>query len=682
MIAGKALSNTQKWLEATSSLTAAGVELASFIIPAIRVGTINAFHSSWTNMNPRSCFFRGRSYDSLADLLSADIKNGSSIDEYPEEVKAEIGRLLALGAVVEVSRSDALGPGSVINPIQLNLKEIPNAKPKRRLILHAKMNVTYSRPTLKMPEISGELDTIANLPGIAKVDQSDAYYQYGLDRWSSRFLRFGLIWDGRMRYFEMSTLVMGGSCSSYVVQKLNEVITQAFTIKYKKYANCYSDDFWSDSSAPEHLDTFAAEFGLFFKKDKKFVGKVVPILGIQVDLNRREARLEPAKAEGLAVLAASIRSKRVLSPASLASLAGKIEYATKVCVSGRAKTFYITKLLASDAWKEWPSREAWLASEEESIGVDDALDTELGFWAGIGSHPPLKIGQSFVKYVSPCSSDASSTRFGLTIGDKVVGGSFPAGVRDASIAIKEAYALKFLIDSFTEKGCDYFVQVDNQAVISAFTKGRSTSKQLHDLVFSAKSSLARLESTITLKWIPTSVMANLADAPSRNRYPRDPFGLTPKGVERLFCLQPNIRDRRARGDLISCFGGPNNNPLGIEYFSIHLDYDDVLCRGREVFGFLEDRASKGRGLAGGVFAYPPACLVVQFCRLVRRMRLEDDTVLHLLAPGYEFQAVFNLLAGVGELSWEKFCGAGSKTFFWKKPGHSMMLFRLENNFFR
>ena len=676
--AGRALSNTPLWLQACKELTAEGIPIAPFVTRSIRDGHIDVFNNSWTNRDPKNISFRGAHYDSLDQLLAASLKNGVSIGQNLPRLKLELDRLRKAGAVAQVSASDALSEDSVINPIQFFSKVRPDGSIKERLIVHAKLNVTFSKPTLKMPIIAEEFNHLAQEESITKCDQVDCFYQYRISPASARKLRFCVDWEEGKLFYEIRCLAMGLSASSFIVQHINEVLVNLFTLRHKCYCRVFSDDFWHSGAASVDFDSFAEKFGLVFKSSKKEKGSIITILGIQFNLTTKSAVLDPAKAASLAETSKSIADARKVSPSAIASLAGKVEYASQVCLSGRSKTFHIMKCLGDSSWKAFSSREAWLACEDPILDVSVGLEEELRYWACIKQHPPMNIGRRFKKCVSLCSSDASSKKFGYTIGSSYVGGSYPADMADKHIAIKEAYALAYLVRNLKEEGADYFILVDNQAVVSAFVKGRSANAEIHFWINEAKDTLLQLNSKAQVTWISTGKMSVLADAPSRGSFPRDEFGLSPRGAEKILSFSPDLASRRAAGDLVSAFGGPRNNPLGIPYYSIHYDLDDVMCKGREVFAVLEDLAAAGRPCGGGIFAYPPAALVDQFCQQVVRVGLDSDSQVFLLVPGFKFQSVRSAFINLGHLHWSKFSGREAKSWFWKKTGHSMMFFTLSS----
>ena len=504
---------------------------------------------------------------------------------------------------------------------------------------------------------------------------SDAFYQYPAHENCRHLLRFYIDTAERRRFFQFSTLVMGCSVSSFIVQAFNELVVAGFSLKEQCYARCYSDDFFMEKTEACFID-YASEFGLRFKREKTVEGSTITILGISVNLRVNHASLDSNKAAALAAEIQKWLGKVHISPKSLASLAGKIEFASRVSKSGRSKTFYINKLLSKADWTAFSSRDRWLESDEETVVISLGAKRELEFWSSVDRHSPLGFGEVRRVYAHTLSSDASGSRFGFTVAGRFCGGSFPDSVMPLNIAQKEAYALKRLTLELTSPNTVYNILVDNTTVASAFAKGRSSDRFIHDTLAFVKEFLMARGSIAHLTWISTHHMHHLADAPSRNFYPRDLYGLSTSGASRLLHKLPELAERRANDDLVSLFGGPSNNPLSVPYFSLHVDQDDVLCRQQDAFSALQSKKEQGLTLDGGIFAFPPKSLVGNFLRLVSEIGLGHDSALFLIVSGDQRQAAFNSLYKLGILSWGSLCSGRAKGWLWKQPGHNLVWFQL------
>ena len=242
--------------------------------------------------------------------------------------------------------------------------------------------------------------------------------------------------------------------------------------------------------------------------------------------------------------------------------------------------------------------------------------------------------------------------------------------------MKEMYALTALINLIKEPDTDFKILVDNTAVAAAFAKGRSSNKLMQSMVDQARTALADVGSRVKVVWISTVAMEPLADAPSRRKFSRDPFGLTELGVRHLLAIEPDIQQWRDAGSLVSMFGGPLNNPLQCEYFSVEWDLEDPLCRRSEAFTALDNKFKAGSKFMNGIFAYPPPLLILDFCFYLRKLGLEEGCQIFLIIPASFASSVLNAVRPLGTVSIRKFCGKSNKTFLHRQPKSDISLVRL------
>ena len=347
---------------------------------------------------------------------------------------------------------------------------------------------------------------------------------------------------------------------------------------------------------------------------------------------------------------------------------GKIEFSNKISLSGRARSANLVRLLG-----DFASDGGDVTDESEDLELDDGCLDELDYWRSLKEQPPFKIGAKKRRCTSTLASDASSSRYGFFVSGRHIGGSFTEDIRRRDIAEKESWALATLVKATLLEDCDHNYLVDNRACVGAFTKGRSKNAFINNLILEVNLTLDRLGSRATYTWISTSQMGPLADMPSRSTFIRDDYGLSEAGVAALLELEPSIDHRRASSDLISLFSGPANNPLDIDYCSLDYDFDDRHCRKQEAFECLEDLASRGRKIAGGVFCFPPTTLISALSSQIVRLGLAPDTQVYILVPTRLVLGLKNTLRGSGSLTVKKFCGSRNKSFFFRKSGHAFSL---------
>ena len=317
-----------------------------------------------------------------------------------------------------------------------------------------------------------------------------------------------------------------------------------------------------------------------------------------------------------------------------------------------------------------------VTEDEEYLDLDEACMNELGFWRSIKERPPFKIGAKKRRCTSTLASDASSSKFGFYVSGRHIGGSFSEEIKHRAIAEKECWALATLVKATLLPDCEHNYLIDNRACLGAFTKGRSKNPFINDLILDVNLKLDALGSRAKYTWISTAQMGPLADMPSRSTYARDDYGLSEAGVNALLDLEPSIQHRINNTDIISLFSGPANNPLRISYCSLDYDLDDSLCRRQEAFECLEELASKGRRLAGGVFCFPPTTLVKALSAQIVRLGLAQDTQIYILVPARHVLGLTNTLRGSGRLTVKKFCGSRNKSYFFRTAGHAFSLVEL------
>ena len=440
-----------------------------------------------------------------------------------------------------------------------------------------------------------------------------------------------------------------------------------------------TDDFFSDGNCGTSFESFAAAFGLVFKADKKAAGSSVTVLGAHVDLISKTASLDRDKAIGIEQAIRNFLKHELISPQDLAALAGKLEFASRFSADGRAFTFYLTKLLAESCWDPYISRDAWLKSSVRSIKIDQGTRSELLHWSTISSHARIGMKDNASTYIGTVSSDASSDGYGYTIGNRFFGGSFPDDIRPLNISQKESFALATLVDQLTERSKHYTIKVDNTAVVAAFRKGRSSDGFIHKSVCRAKLALRKLGSSAEVLWISTKEMEQLADGPSRGKWPQDPFGLSPSGAFRLREISSDFSRRLDDQDMVDIFGGPSNNPFDVDYFSVHHDFDDPRCRREDAFSALARKRSNNQTIDGGVYAFPPLGLCLSFCDQVAEIGLGPDSALFLITAGNLQQQVFNRLNKVGRYECRYLCSGRARGWSFRMPGTSLVLITLKNS---
>ena len=460
---------------------------------------------------------------------------------------------------------------------------------------------------------------------------------------------------------------MGMSAAPFVAQSTNGFLTEYYSLTFKIYACVYLDDFWSEKrDEVVKLEEWAGEFGLRFKESKSEEGSRIELLGVDLDLQAKTAKITKDKALNIEADSKLLLSSGTATSKQLAIYYGRLEFASEMCSLGRIHTQALTKHMGST------QIDLNKLSDSDEIHLSLKALEEVRFWSRISNHKPLQIGRRLHKNCNVLASDASQKRFAYVIGPKSYADVFPDKYANEHISIKEAYALYCLLQEASQPDSDIEVLCDNSSVVNCFNKGRSRNNLIHDLICQSRILLDSLNSRLRVVWIPTREMEDYADGPSRGKYLKAEFGLTETGINKIIELFPSFSRRRNNEDLASLFAGPRNNPAKIRYFALDVDATDPLSAGMDVFQAIHKKKLEGRRLAGGLLAYPPLVLINSFNRLVREVGLEEDTELYYVMPSKYVAKTVNMLSGIGNVQVKLLCGKSNSTIMYKKPQHMSM----------
>ena len=661
------MKNQEKWREAIAWMQSNGGHVPAVVLDAVQAGYFNLRHKSFTNPAAKNVIFRGQHFKSKNDLLDRNFENSSSISKNLGDVMTEITSLDNCGAVERVSEAEALSEGSVISPILWIVQTKPDGSLKKRLIHHDLLNYTYSKPKFSLAKVSVELERLADFSEIRKCDKEKCFYQFPLSKENSKTLRFKIRTKSQTLYYQWKVMAMGMSAAPFVTQSTNGFLTELYSLTFKIYACVYLDDVWTEKrDEVVKFEEWAGEYGLRFKESKSEEGSRLELLGVELDLEAKTAKITSDKAANIEADSKLLLSTGTASSKQLAIYYGRLEFASQMCSLGRIHTQALTKHMGStqiDLNKLSDSDEIHLSLK--------ALD-EVRFWSKISKHKPLQIGRKKYKNGNVLASDASQKRFAYVIGAKSFADIYPDKYANEHISIKEAYALFCLLQKASQPDTDIEVLCDNASVVNCFNKGRSKNTIIHDLISQSKILLDSLNSRLRVVWIPTKEMEDYADGPSRGKYIKAEFGLTEAGINKIIELFPSFQKRRNNTDLVSLFAAPCNNPANIRYFSLDIDATDPLSAGMDAFQAIHKKKLEGGRLAGGLMAYPPLALINSFNRIVREVGLEEDSELYYILPSKYVAKTVNMLSGIGDVQVKLLCGKSNSSILYKKPQHMSM----------
>ena len=546
--AGGLLKNKKAWNLLKNEADQFYGGLPPVLSDAIDTGSFDVRHRSFTNENAKNIKFQGIKYASKQDLLDEDFPNSNSVDNNIKEVTKKIQELQKSKAVTEISEEEARSPGSILSPILWIEQEKEDGSMKKRLVHHDRLNYQYAKPKFSMVSITNELDRLADFESLRKHDKQSAFYQFPICETNKKTLRFKIKIDGIWRFFQWEVMAMGMSGAPYVCQVSNASLTAKFSRLYKVYNAVYLDDFWLEDrvDVPDFV-SWAEDFGLIFKKSKTEIGPYMTLLGLELNLKDKTARIPELKGKSLEQLAQKILTAGSVKAKDLASLYGKVEFSSGVCQTGRANTLHLTKLMA---------KVDLVVREHDILEPSAEVLKEIKFWSTITSHPALRIGKRKFTNGRCLASDASSKKYAFVIGPKSVAAEYPEHLKNEHIAVKEAYALWRLIQEAAEVDTDLELFCDNTAVCNSFNKQRSKNSLIHELIQLSLAWTVKLNCRFRVIWIDTNRMKDLADGPSRGVYKKSHLGLTVEGLGRLLRLAPSFGKRVEEGEMVSLFASP------------------------------------------------------------------------------------------------------------------------------
>ena len=265
---------------------------------------------------------------SLAWVLAKEFRNSSSIRKNLADVLNELDCLESSRAVGRVTEEEAKSEGSIIAPILWVKQEKAGGVVKNRLIHHDLLNFTYSRPKFSLARISQELERIADFNELRKCDAEKYFYQFRVGQSSSKTLRFKIEVGGEVRFYEWKVMAMGMSGAPYTAQCTSNFLSDYYSRRFAIYSCVYLDDFWAEKShqAP-NFEVFAGDFGIRFKVSKTEEGSAITLLGVDIDLELKTAKITADKAENIENDASLMLKSGMATSKQLAVFYGRVESA-------------------------------------------------------------------------------------------------------------------------------------------------------------------------------------------------------------------------------------------------------------------------------------------------------------------------------------------------------------------
>ena len=270
---------------------------------------------------------------------------------------------------------------------------------------------------------------------VAKADIKDAFRIIPINPDFHRLL--GFTWDGQIYFDKCLPMGLSESCQIFETLScaLQWVLERQFHVRYVShilddfiiFGNPQSNECHRGLQAFLHL----AAFINISIKHKKTVepSTVVQLHGVEVDTDLMEVRLPKDKLQELIPLVASCAKKKKLSVRALQSLVGKLNFACRVVVPGRAFLRRLHNLLRGRT------------KNHHLIRINKEARADLLVWSQFLKHfngkslflPRTWLSSNSIKM----SSDACAKGFAAVYGGRWLQGSFPSQWASVHITIKE-----------------------------------------------------------------------------------------------------------------------------------------------------------------------------------------------------------------------------------------------------
>ena len=548
-------------------VVANGGEVPAFLARAVQRGGFDLFDKEYFDWGRKDLKFNGVKYKTWKELEETEIPNYNGVNIYSSEVEADIETLISMGAVKEIDASRAEKEKFVFSPI--------NMLDNKRLIFHWRFNAGYKRPHLYLGSPLNELREIEKSEKLLKTDLRKCYFQYPLvpENYSKLGFRFG------DRCFYWTVLALGPSPAVYMAQKTQRFSCDFYSFWTGKWVYVYIDDMLSRPGG-EEVDVFLTKkLGYIFSKGKRQEGFELDFCGFSLNCKEKTVKV---KAETAVEIAEGVEEVlKGCSAFDFQSFCGKITFASQVAVEGRTNTHAINGLLG-DLQRKYGK----FLPKTGTITLNQEVVSELQFWQQINSHEALNFDSRELKVLPlQVTTDASSTAYGVTIGNLKVRGTFGADLADEPIQVKETAALHLYITEYAPERTDLTVCIDNQSLKHSFDRKFSKNVSANNLLKEIFQALAKKKSALNLLWIPTKIMADSGADPLTRNFKKefeDSKALSEFGGKRL---------RRYLGskveNIIDLFASAVDNPLQANYCHVFHDRDDHLALGVDAFEYLD-----------------------------------------------------------------------------------------------
>ena len=450
--------------------------------------------------------------------------------EFDDFVRAEIGTLVGRGCVARWD--DVRGATGPARPRLIMPLSVEPSKP--RLIYDARsLNQHVADFPFSMDTVGRVAQIAAEMCFMTSIDDASAFHHIGIHAASWPLLGFSYdgvdyVWRVLPFGFKSSPWVyhtLGDAKAEFLRSKeipalaylddsflTNHVFTQGMSPRVQWLAAC-------EATYVAMLVSFFCGCFLSIKKCDIKPSTLQKYLGMWCDSEKAVFRVPQERLDKMhRRLQAALDTSRI-SFNTLRSVAGQ---GMSMSVAIRPAALYTQAMFAMVALLEKSG------AHDVDLTARSSADLlgELRHWLDISAtthEGPWQLARHFAAKLTVGASDASSLAWGGVVfaaGEFRAGGVFPPEWMPKHINFKEMYALHHLLLQFCQahpevlRRAQVLIDVDNTAVVGAFTRGRAKDRAAHDLLIQMFRLQIDYGFLLSLKWVPTAENG-VADAISR-----------------------------------------------------------------------------------------------------------------------------------------------------------------------
>ena len=570
-IAAQLFANIKHWLRVIEETKQQGGYVNRFAEKTVKKGEINLHDSLIFNNHKSNVRFPHRhapeefpNYGELCEHfrnLPENLRNYRNARERPGDMQQLINRLLKQRLLKILLPQD---PNLVtLNPCNLLIK--PSGK--TMLLVHWLGNVAWTGPKVKLDHLSENAHRISEFETLSKTDLSNCYFQFPLCDSSQKSMAFQF---NNIIYCP-TAMVYGAAPNVFICQHINNIPCEYIRSKFLLFVCLYIDDFLAQKrtklgeAVPEFgissmdsfpLLTLLKTLNYAISESKTEIDRPqLDFTGFNINLTTKRISIKATTVVKLQTklqetIVTDSNSNRFIETNDLESLMGSLNFCAATCELGLSRTLEL--MLNLNHAKKTGKHKVWLSP---------GMDSEIEFWRSRNPGDSMTFARYnclhntlYIPGTAPdlVFTDASSRMYGYKIfGQNSLiasgAGDFGFNVQEKLLEfsiivtdelVNEAiYVKEFLVFLIAanklQHNSAYLSLIDNQGVVSAILKTRSSNRLCNRILEELFKLLKRRNIYMRPVWINTTQMLlGGADDASRgdNRFLNQKITFSTEGV--------------------------------------------------------------------------------------------------------------------------------------------------------